>query len=1396
MGKMIRKLFSVLVCMALVASACMPFENLTTKKVYAAESTNTTLEPVKILELQPGTTFDLSGNSQLISSLETQFGREVVVDPVSMVEFVSRVDEVNGKYDIVYVGNNNSAGDYYSDKGSKTGSLPGGATQMSGNTDVEYYSGIDITNLAANKIKEFTRAGQLTIFEGSIFVDSLKNTKLYKNFYSTQADSNFYENEQYPNFVVFQRNSPTATLFEPKNGFDGEYYRNKNFNNDSKHENNGNSNNIHFTWVEPIGYGYTNGNHEISIRWSTSFSVDSSTKYRFSTSFDGHALVKIAETSSVSKDIKNNKVIWNGRFTNIIDSYNTWNGGNKSGEIYLEKDKEYTLLMEYIPDKDDGDDNIFAHLYWQSPETAITNLSNALSKYNESGITKRPLLELTSKPIEYNGTNAIAGANKIMGYTMNISNQNGSSNMTTSLFVDSNGDGIYSEDEKVEYFSGKSGDGYSINHLLPEAYTGLQPWKIEVKDELGAKNYQKGAVAFKGTETEIHVLQLLPNNCTLGLKSLGSSLLTRPGEYKILVDEMNIKDFDDSYKTANPIQLNGKYDMVILGFADIYPGGDLKVQGAIDELKSFIDTNQSVMFTHDTISSMAFADNNWGGKNLTKNFRNLIGQNVFLDQKQPLPESGKPSLGFTRLALDLANGKGIPNSPVAYRLNDTLLSRYPYVLPSEIKVSLTHHQYFQLDLEDPQIVPVFTLKNEKIYDHNSHNVLGQVETRFNHLDGRNDYYTYTKGNITYSGTGHTPPNELSEKQLFINTMIKAARGANHAPSLTIGGISEGQVIANTVSSLDLSILAVDDHDKYMGGAVKLCADFNNNGTYEPSEITTVKTFDINSDDTKLESGDTKNLTISKSVPGSIGQFIVRVEVYDSSNALNTKDITLIQKDEPTLNIITNNIESGYLVGDRIHREISVTANKSTTNYNDTFSGITLTAGIPATDEMTAAGWSSVPGSVGTVSTNLQDVSFNPEPSVVEQRKSVDFTCQGSDGQSIIPLSLQYTNAKGIPKDFSIDITYGVKVGGIAVQVKNGNRGIENATVSVKKDGASLGGTYSSDATGSINIDSLSSGTYEVTLDNTEGYAAAQGTQAVTLNYTNPSKPITFDLTGSPVNNLSFTNGDRGNEDKIYIRNGEVKTGDREAKISYTLLRDIDYGEINLQSTVQGLNITSDCSYNNGILQISEDFCKKGSHEINLKYQVNNSVAVGDYSISLEAFIVREINASLSDPMDSYDQASPRLITFKVSTYPISNVSVADLNGGNDSIVVIEMSGTYVLVNLDVIDPVIIKSLDIKLITRDADNNEIIRDLYSKPVSITRTVDGTTVSVDDPIEPGTDYKIKLYVDGSEEFTPAGLTGTLKLAGITTEEQIDGNVVSIINQVSDIIGILVRVLYELE
>ncbi|CDM67710.1 putative membrane protein [Clostridium bornimense] len=158
----------------------------------------------------------------------------------------------------------------------------------------------------------------------------------------------------------------------------------------------------------------------------------------------------------------------------------------------------------------------------------------------------------------------------------------------------------------------------------------------------------------------------------------------------------------------------------------------------------------------------------------------------------PILERVRRNNGFI-IGGNKANQGRIENQPykvintAVNLLNKGSITSYPYDLSNKksMPVAMTHNQWYQLNLEDEDVVPWYTLDPSQVANCNDAAIgnLGGKANDFNYYNARDYYYTYSKGNITYSGTGHASNFSDEELELFVNTIIKADRACNHAPVL-------------------------------------------------------------------------------------------------------------------------------------------------------------------------------------------------------------------------------------------------------------------------------------------------------------------------------------------------------------------------------------------------------------------------------------------------------------------------------------------------------------------------------------------------------------------------------------------------------------------------------------
>lgn len=288
------------------------------------------------------------------------------------------------------------------------------------------------------------------------------------------------------------------------------------------------------------------------------------------------------------------------------------------------------------------------------------------------------------------------------------------------------------------------------------------------------------------------------------------------------------------------------YDMLIFGFGDSYSDISNE-NGALDNVTAFIDSGKSVLFSHDTTSvdnNPESMDNgqthtkgviNWG-YNINKYFRNSLGMDRYgvtvgneertgkdiaytptgsnykaiqgyaysaLIQYGVVPGDRWNSITFPTNQLSPIKGLNVKDSRSkdfpefnyyatnsVTNVNQGQITEYPYNIPTpssqdiaKMAVAETHGQYYELDLEDPEIVVWYCLSNSNndSYDYRYNNLYSSSPN-----DVRNNYYIYNKGNITYTGAGHRYfGNNEYEVKLFINTMVAAYRATISAPEISV-----------------------------------------------------------------------------------------------------------------------------------------------------------------------------------------------------------------------------------------------------------------------------------------------------------------------------------------------------------------------------------------------------------------------------------------------------------------------------------------------------------------------------------------------------------------------------------------------------------------------------------
>lgn len=461
-----------------------------------------------------------------------------------------------------------------------------------------------------------------------------------------------------------------------------------------------------------------------------------------------------------------------GNYTDRSLAHNTTNKQNditklKALEIINDFVEKNQLVILHTDILRTSSSELFKHFgrYLLQPRSnvrfvsSVNSVPNVVNQYYNNHTT-RPRFEILQQPAAYPGGKEYQ-AHENITFTMNVHRQT-ASEVTANLYIDANFNHRFEPNELVQSVN-VAGNNTSLEYRLPRGHSGLRYWKLEIVDRnTGLKDYQTGVFKFKGEKVNIKVLQVTSgenDGSRLTLSNNMNQSFLSTNDYHIHIDTVSMRNFTDSSHQFSHTKLNGRYDMLIFGFNDSYNERATLTQNAANSVQSFINTKQSVMFTHDTI----FNQNNvW-----VKNFMDATGQ-------------GDPwtNLGF-----------GAPQqSQNTKKVNEGLLTQFPFPLGTNIRIANTHNQYYTLDLEDHDVIPWYNITG----GHRDND------------DSWNHYYTYSKGNITYSGTGHTNNGfPVEEQKLFVNTMFRAFLGSNTAPIINVLSPSNER---NHLSSQDLELV--------------------------------------------------------------------------------------------------------------------------------------------------------------------------------------------------------------------------------------------------------------------------------------------------------------------------------------------------------------------------------------------------------------------------------------------------------------------------------------------------------------------------------------------------------------------------------------------------------------
>lgn len=234
-------------------------------------------------------------------------------------------------------------------------------------------------------------------------------------------------------------------------------------------------------------------------------------------------------------------------------------------------------------------------------------------------------------------------------------------------------------------------------------------------------------------------------------------------------------------------------------------------------------------------------------------------------------------------------------------VNEGQITDYPFYIGESLDIAATHPQYFQLNLDTDSRDDNFTDDTVVWYCIDGYNN-GKTASYYtmDQNDVRNNYYIYTKGNITYTGSGHATigADKIEERKLFVNTLVAAYSAGQHAPVITYKESAWNQ--SSTISALyePFDVNLENDGSDSEGGALGNTVTVNfkaaNNNLLNNRERVT--------DASGTSSYQFKKINVEYYVPDTNGAYTINgVKV----SKIPANDIVLKMKVDSTGNVLDN-----------------------------------------------------------------------------------------------------------------------------------------------------------------------------------------------------------------------------------------------------------------------------------------------------------------------------------------------------------------------------------------------------------------------------------------------------------------------------------------------------------
>lgn len=311
--------------------------------------------------------------------------------------------------------------------------------------------------------------------------------------------------------------------------------------------------------------------------------------------------------------------------------------------------------------------------------------------------------------------------------------------------------------------------------------------------------------------------------------------------YKMYIKYLTFSTMKNVAKTGENAKylpdLKKVYSCVVIGADEHFGNDDINDTDALATLVKFVEEDKEenlegghTFIFHQTIDAKASAGSDNYPKNLTENLKTLFGQDyshstdlaankdVYFNTPF-LSNGGTMSINPVHLAQTnqgtlttdpnhvrllyrasvlLYSDTQVPNrdsdfdinestsfSTRATRTNKGIVTLYPFLISSELKIAGTHPNALSTDIEDSKMVVYYAFGGDSRGNQGS---LAAADPQ----DGIDNYFLYSYGNVSYCGAGHTlvtgkHKDNNDERRLFINVILNSSRKSalNFGPTISV-----------------------------------------------------------------------------------------------------------------------------------------------------------------------------------------------------------------------------------------------------------------------------------------------------------------------------------------------------------------------------------------------------------------------------------------------------------------------------------------------------------------------------------------------------------------------------------------------------------------------------------